>query len=227
MATDAASNLSPYSNTASATTTGDRADRPGRAYAFNEGTGTAVADASALAMRVRSAGPPGSPTGKYGSALVFNGSQLLASPSRDSPSLRLTTAMTLEAWVYPAVNNAGWRDVIYKGDDNYYLEGTSGNGGTRAVAGTFDGPQSDVGDRGVCRSTPGRTSRVTYDKATLRLYVNGTQVGESRGDAPTSRPPKPAQIGGDSIYGQYFNGRIDEVRIYNRAPLRHRSTRPT
>jgi len=25
------------------------------------------------------------------------------------------------------------------------------------------------------------------------------------------------QIGGDSIYGQYFPGTIDEIRIYNRA----------
>ena len=27
----------------------------------------------------------------------------------------------------------------------------------------------------------------------------------------------PLQIGGDTIYGQYFAGRIDEVRVYNRA----------
>jgi hypothetical protein len=25
------------------------------------------------------------------------------------------------------------------------------------------------------------------------------------------------QIGGDSIYSQYFQGKIDEIRIYNRA----------
>jgi concanavalin A-like lectin/glucanase superfamily protein len=27
----------------------------------------------------------------------------------------------------------------------------------------------------------------------------------------------PLQIGGDSIHGQYFPGKIDEIRIYNRA----------
>jgi hypothetical protein len=28
---------------------------------------------------------------------------------------------------------------------------------------------------------------------------------------------RPLQIGGDSIFGQYFTGTIDEVRIYNTA----------
>jgi hypothetical protein len=27
----------------------------------------------------------------------------------------------------------------------------------------------------------------------------------------------PLQIGGDSLFGQYFRGSIDEVRVYNRA----------
>ena len=41
----------------------------------------------------------------------------------DSASLHLTTGMTLEAWVNPTTVSSAWRDVIYKGDDNYYLEG--------------------------------------------------------------------------------------------------------
>ena len=35
--------------------------------------------------------------------------------------------MTLEAWVNPTTVNGNWRDVIYKGNDNYYLEATSSN----------------------------------------------------------------------------------------------------
>ena len=33
--------------------------------------------------------------------------------------------MTLEAWVNPSTVNANWRDVIYKANDNFYLEATS------------------------------------------------------------------------------------------------------
>ena len=36
--------------------------------------------------------------------------------------------MTLEAWVNPSTVNANWRDVIYKANDNFYLEATSTNG---------------------------------------------------------------------------------------------------
>ena len=58
---------------------------------------------------------------------------------------------------------------------------------------------------------------VTYDGATLRLYVNGAQVATRARTGNMVTPPNPLQIGGDSIYGQFFTGLIDEVRIYNQA----------
>jgi chitodextrinase len=57
----------------------------------------------------------------------------------------------------------------------------------------------------------------TYDRATMRLYVNGVQVASRAQTGAIATSTNPLQIGGDSIYGQYFAGRIDEVRIYNRA----------
>ena len=57
----------------------------------------------------------------------------------------------------------------------------------------------------------------TYDGATMRLYVNGVQVASRAQTGAIATSTNPLQIGGDSIYGQYFAGRIDEVRIYNRA----------
>ncbi len=63
-------------------------------------------------------------TGKYGGALSFNGtSSRVTIP--DSASLHLTRAMTLEAWVNPTTVSNAWRDVIEKGNDNYYLSATS------------------------------------------------------------------------------------------------------
>src|SRR5439155_11542233 len=57
----------------------------------------------------------------------------------------------------------------------------------------------------------------TYDGATMRLYVNGVQVASRAQTGAIATSTNPLQIGGDSLYGQYFAGRIDEVRIYNRA----------
>ena len=58
---------------------------------------------------------------------------------------------------------------------------------------------------------------LTYDGTTLRLYVNGTQVASRAGPARSRPPTNPLWIGGNSPYGEYFNGLIDEVRVYNRA----------
>jgi chitodextrinase len=56
----------------------------------------------------------------------------------------------------------------------------------------------------------------TYDGATMRLYVNGVQVASRAQTGAIATSTNSLQIGGDTIYGQYFTGRIDEVRIYNR-----------
>ena len=52
----------------------------------------------------------------------------------------------------------------------------------------------------------------TYDGSTLRLYVNGTQVASTAHTGAISTSTNPLQIGGDSIYGQFFAGMIDNVR---------------
>ena len=57
----------------------------------------------------------------------------------------------------------------------------------------------------------------TYDGVTMRLYVNGVQVASRAQTGAIATSTNPLQIGGDSIYGQYFAGLIDEVRVYNRA----------
>ena len=45
----------------------------------------------------------------------------------------------------------------------------------------------------------------------------GVQVSSSVVSGGITASGNPLQIGGDSIYGQYFQGTIDEVRVYNRA----------
>ena len=103
------------------------------AYGFNEGTGTTVADASGNGNGGTIANTTWAPAGKYGGALSFNGTNARVNIP-NSASLQLTSGMTLEAWVNPSTTNSSWRDVIYKGNDNYYLEGTSTVGGAPPAA---------------------------------------------------------------------------------------------
>ena len=118
----------------------------------------------------------------------------------------------------PATVTAAWRDVIYKGNDNYYLEGTSDTRGRPAGGGTFGGSRRRLRHRARCRRTPGRISPSPTTATTLRLYVNGTQVASHR-RAPARSPPRPtrSRSAATRIYGQYFSGLIDDVRVYNTA----------
>src|SRR6185312_10820140 len=53
--------------------------------------------------------------------------------------------------------------------------------------------------------------------STLRLYVNGTQVASTAAAGTIASSTNPLWIGGNSPYGEYFQGLIDEARVYNRA----------
>jgi hypothetical protein len=58
---------------------------------------------------------------------------------------------------------------------------------------------------------------VTYDGTMLRLFVNGDEVSSRATSGLILKTPDPLWIGGNHPYGEFFEGLIDEVRIYDRA----------
>jgi len=58
---------------------------------------------------------------------------------------------------------------------------------------------------------------LTYDGTILRLHVNGTQVASRAATGAIQATTNPLWIGGNTPYGEYFQGLIDEARVYNRA----------
>ena len=57
----------------------------------------------------------------------------------------------------------------------------------------------------------------TYDGAVLRLYVNGTQVSTTNVTGAMANSAGPLQIGGNNVWAEWFQGQIDDLRVYNRA----------
>jgi hypothetical protein len=57
----------------------------------------------------------------------------------------------------------------------------------------------------------------THDGATLRLYVNGVQAASQAVTGTIRTSSGALSIGGNAVWGEYFRGRLDEVRVYNRA----------
>jgi glucose/arabinose dehydrogenase/chitodextrinase len=211
-AADAAGNLSAYSGVQSATTQ-TTAFALVAAYAFNEGTGTTVLDTSGQNNIGTLSNATWTSAGKFGNALLFNGVNALVTIA-DSPSLRLTTGMTLEAWVNPVTVDRAWRDVIYKANDNYYLEATSTRNPAAPVGG---GTFGETWGSAALTANAWVHLAATYDKTVLRLYVNGVQVGSRPRTGNIATSTTPLQIGGNSLFGQYFRGTIDELRVYNAA----------
>ena len=186
------------------------------AYGFDEGSGSTVTDASGNGNNGTIANATWATSGKYGKALQFNGTSALVTIP-DSAALHLSSGMTLEAWVNPSTVNANWRDVIYKGNDNFYLEATSTNASRPDAGMIAGGSYADAFGTSALPANTWSFLTETYDGTTLRLYVNGTQVASTAHTGTIATSTNPLQIGGDSLYGQYFAGLIDEVRIYNTA----------
>jgi hypothetical protein len=186
------------------------------AYSFDEGTGVAFADASGKGNAGTISGATWA-AGHSGSALSFDGINDIATVA-DSTSLDLTTGMTQEAWVY-LVSRTSWRTVMMKERPGHLVYGMYANTDTSRPSGeisTAGGP-ADVRGTAQLPLTTWTHLAVTHDGATLRLFVNGVQVGSRSLSGAIVVSGNPLRIGGNSIWGEYFSGRIDDVRIYNRA----------
>jgi beta-lactam-binding protein with PASTA domain len=172
--------------------------------------------------------------GKFGGALQFDGFNdwVTVTDTTASP-LDLTTGMTLEAWVNPSLMS-GWETVLMK------ERGLAGEGLLAYALYAHDGAPLSAGTprpAGYVRVNPTLTTTdravrgnaslpldtwthiaTTYDGANQRFYVNGVLVGTTLGTGSINVANGALRIGGNnSSTGEFFQGLIDEVRVYNRA----------
>ena len=184
------------------------------AYAFNEGTGSKVADASGNGNTGMIANADWTVAGKFGNALVFNGtSSLVTIP--DSSSLHLKSAMTLEAWVNPSVSLCNAGEMIAKGSADYFLGGCSSGGGGPGAGATLNLSKVAAYGRAQVPANTWTHLAATYNGSAFSLYQNGKKVSTRFYRGNIAESSSPLQIGGNSLLGQYFSGAIDELRIYD------------
>ncbi len=187
------------------------------AYGFEEGSGSTVSDTSGNGNNGTVSGGAWTTAGRYGDALVFNGTNTLVTIN-DAASLHLGSALTLEAWVNPSALGS-WKNLIYKPQGStgisYVLQGSSSSTQVPSLG-------MSVCSANLMAPNPlplNTWSHVaaTYDGTTMTFYVNGTQVSSQAQTGTITSTTDALTIGGNSFYGENWAGIIDEVRIYNRA----------
>ncbi len=192
------------------------------AYGFNEGTGTALLDQTGTGHTGTIAGPTWTAQGRFGSALTFDGVNDWVTVN-DANDLDFTTGLTVEAWVFPTASGGGsWRNVVIKeraGGEVYNLYANTDSNAPGMYVVPVSAPNQPFDARATAALALNTWTHLaaTYDGTTLRLYVNGALAGSRAVASPLVTSTGVLRLGGNSVWGESFAGRIDEVRLYNRA----------
>ncbi len=190
------------------------------AYNFNAGSGSTLADITGKGHAGTITGATWTASGKNGGALTFNGTSNWVTVA-DTNDLDFTTGFTIEAWVKPS-STTGWRTIAMKeaaGSMPYGLYATDDTGRPPAIYGRVGAPGTEVRATGgsVLPTTSWSHVTGTYNGSILRLYVNGVQVGTANLSGNLATSTGVLRIGGNGMWGEYFGGQMDDLRIYNRA----------
>ena len=156
--------------------------------------------------------------GAFSQAFSLNGTDAFVQVS-DSAAFDPTTAGSQEAWVYfnqlPS-EAAHIMEIIGKGSSgtDFDLQADPDNRFRFYIAAGTQVASTTIIQNGVWYHVVG-----TWDSTIgLKLYVNGVLEGENPTLLTRSQSGQHLEIGHQPFFqGRFFNGRIDEARVYNRA----------
>jgi hypothetical protein len=178
--------------------------------------------------------PSVTPSGKVGGAFSFDGTVHVEVP--DSAELK-PAQITLEAWVFPTLFASGYQTIITRGSmagndprvpaalrtHAWYL-GLLSEANIVSAGRPHFRTSSDILRAPEIPLNEWTHLAASFDGATKRLYVNGVLIASRGGLSALVYDPAavPVTIGSDFASGPFsdsllFQGRIDEVGIYNRA----------
>lgn len=199
-------------------------------WKFDEGYGTGASGAhnSGSVGSVLDGTLSGSPvplwtnSGKFGKALSFNGTSAYIAMPSDDTSLKITSGLTLSAWIY-LNDTSSQHDIICKytgtGATSAYCLNVSSAG--KLVMQVVNGAdQSIVTSTGTTTLSSLKWYHVTgvFTSANaVDLYINGVSDNHNTTSIPTTlqNPTTILDIGAENAGSNLFSGVMDEVKVYN------------
>jgi hypothetical protein len=167
-------------------------------------------------------------TGRKGDAngaYSFDGSNDFISVA-DDPTLDLSSALSISVWIYPEGGLVDGDSIVEKRETDGWGRYAVWTRVTVAPGVQFGGndgigPQTDP--RVISSATIGLDDWYhivgTFDGSKLRIYVDGVPAGEADQTESFTQSDQPLYIGADPLPpdNKFFQGRIDDLRLYNRA----------
>jgi hypothetical protein len=188
-------------------------------WKFDEGSGGVAHDSSGNDNDGTLNGPvEWTADGKLGGAMKFTGPYNFIQV-QSSPSLNMTDAITIAAWINPSWtgNNRILQKSSGGGDNQYRLLKEWGDNMIFHLPGLSNDRLEFVGLPPAGEWTH---LAATYDGSTMRVYYNGVVAGEQASSGQMGTSDGTLCIGTKhetAPAGDEFNGMLDDVRIYNRA----------
>lgn len=185
-------------------------------WSFNEGTGLRVTDQSGNGNTASVTSPVWT-TGKLSQALFFDGTgnQVVTVP--DSATLNQTRAFTVSLWVnlVDGVNRGFFEKTVGGNVNTQFLLFTESN---RFQFRVMTGSTQTISSDDVVPLNTWMHIVGTFDGSTMRMYVNGVLQANTRTVTEQITGGSGATLIGTLGSGVYrMQGKIDEVRLYNRA----------
>jgi hypothetical protein len=185
-------------------------------WKFDEGTGTTAADSSGNGNDLTFSGSPAWITGQRGGALDFATTDN-ARKTNPSSALTITGSVTVSSWIKLDAYPAAYDNIINvtNGINNWERIVVNTNGDLWFSCGTGGDMYHSAGTL----SSLGTWYHITgvYDSALqkARVYLNGVLVTTDNETCAGGYPSPPATQ--FNVGNTYFDAKIDDVRIYNRA----------
>jgi hypothetical protein len=189
-------------------------------WKLDDGSGNTVADSSGFGRNGTLAGDVSWIDGITGGALAFDGDGDYVDMGKN-PAFDITNQITVSAWIKVSAFDKDWQTIVAKGDRSWRLQRNQGENTLEFACSGLVVPGSDWGPiYGNIDVNDGHWHHVAgvYDQEKIYLYIDGSLDASAPASGTIRVNGEPVYIGENSeMPNRFWNGLIDDVRIYNYA----------